>query len=290
MENPLQSYYRSKDIYVKLPTGGKWMQNPPSLSVDGEIGVRAMNSKDELLLNIPDALYNGQAIFEFIESVCPDIKDAKDMSLPDVDVIMLASRASSYDKKYPVEASCPHCETPAMFDIDLQVVLGQVTSVSEQTELEIDGLIIELKPNTLSVVTANYIKQSETARILTGLKTEENIDEQLRLKYSDNMSQIAAASIVLIADGIIKITMPNDTIVTDKQHIVDWLSNSNRKTMQTISIAQAGLNKNGIPKDFSFTCINEECAKKFKSEVTFNPSFFFTNNSQLKQTQKKSIA
>ena len=166
MENPLQQYYRAKEIYVKLPTQGKWMKNPPTLTEDGEIGVRAMSMKDELLLTIPDALYNGQAIFELIQSVCPDISDPTEVSLPDVDVILLASRATSYDKVFPVETQCPHCEHQDMFEVDLQIVLGQVTHIYEQTEIEIDGLVIEMKPNTLSAINANNIKSTETSRML----------------------------------------------------------------------------------------------------------------------------
>lgn len=280
MENPLQSYYRTKELYVRLPTQGKWMKNPPILSEDGEIGVRAMSMKDELLLTIPDALYNGQAIFELIQSVCPDITDPTEVSLPDVDVILLASRASSYDKIFPVETTCPHCKKQAMHEIDLQIVLGKVTHIYEKTEVEIDELIIEMRPNTLSAVNANNIKTTETARMLLELRNQkDNINASLQEKYSDNMQQIAAANFVLIADAIVKVTMPDGVEVTDMQNIIDWLSNTNRKTIDVLNRHQAKMNINGIPREFDFTCASEECGKSFKSGVDFNPSFFFTNKS-----------
>tara|TARA_B100001094_G_C18184928_1_gene803168 strand:- start:260 stop:1126 length:867 start_codon:yes stop_codon:yes gene_type:complete len=280
MENPLQGYYRTKDIYVKLPTKGRWMKSPPKLSQDGEIGVRAMNVRDELLLNIPDALYNGQSIFELIESICPDITDASDMSLPDVDVVMLASRATSYEKTYPVEATCPHCENSQMFDIDLQKVLGQIVSVTDQVEIEVDGLVVEMKPNTLSAVNANNIVTSETGRILQGIRADkQDITEDLRGRYSENIQQIAAANLVLVADAIVKVTMPDGQIVSENQHIIDWLSNSNRRTIEILSGQQFKLNSNGIPKEFKFTCGIEDCQKGFSSLVEFNPSFFFTTPS-----------
>tara|TARA_B100001094_G_C18162443_1_gene790124 strand:- start:338 stop:1204 length:867 start_codon:yes stop_codon:yes gene_type:complete len=280
MENPLQSYYRTKELYVRLPTQGKWMKNPPILSEDGEIGVRAMSMKDELLLTIPDALYNGQAIFELIQSVCPDITDPTEVSLPDVDVILLASRASSYDKIFPVETTCPYCKKQAMHEIDLQIVLGKVTHIYEKTEVEIDELIIEMRPNTLSAVNANNIKTTETARMLLELRNQkDNINASLQEKYSDNMQQIAAANFVLIADAIVKVTMPDGVEVTDMQNIIDWLSNTNRKTIDVLNRHQAKMNINGIPREFDFTCASEECGKSFKSGVDFNPSFFFTNKS-----------
>jgi len=280
MENPLQQYYRAKEIYVKLPTQGKWMKSPPMLTEDGEIGVRAMSMKDELLLTIPDALYNGQAIFELVQSICPDISDPHELSLPDVDVILLASRATSYDKIFPVDVRCPHCEHQDMFEVDLQIVLGKVVHIYEKTEVEIDGLVIEMRPNTLSAVNANNIKTTETARMLMEIRNQkDNIDASLQEKYSDNMQQIAAANFVLIADAIVKVTMPDGVEVTDMQNIIDWLTNTDRKTIDILNRHQAKMNINGIPKEFDFTCSSEECGKSFKSAVEFNPSFFFTNKS-----------
>ena len=290
MENPLQGYYRHKDIYVKLPTGGKWLKNKPKLTDDGEIGVRPMSMKDELLLTIPDALYNGQAIFELIQSVCPDVVDPYELSLPDADVILLASRASSYDKKFPVEAKCPKCETTNMYDVDLQVVLGKVHLVAEQTEIEIDDLIVELKSNTLAAVNANNIKTGELAKMLGNMREINELDQSLKEQYSENMQQIAAANIVLIADAIVKVIMPDGTEVTDPQHIIDWISNSNRKTVVALQKAQTAMNINGIPKTFDFTCPEENCGHQFETAVEFNPSFFFTDSSKLAMMQKQSIS
>ena len=262
MENPLQGYYRNKEIFVKMPTGGKWMENPPKLTSDGEIGVRPMTVKDELILTVPDALYNGEAMFDLIQSICPDIQDITDISLPDVDVILLASRASSYDKKFPVDAKCPHCEAQQLFDIDLQIVLSQIQSVTDSIELQVEDLLIEMRPNTLAAVNANRIKTSETARIMLDIKKQEDLaDENLREKYSEQLAQIAAANFILIADAIVQVTMPDGTIVKDRQHLVDWLANSNRSTVDLISRHQLKMNLNGLPKEYTFNCGEEECKK-----------------------------
>ena len=183
MENPLQSYYRTKELYVRLPTQGKWMKNPPILSEDGEIGVRAMSMKDELLLTIPDALYNGQAIFELIQSVCPDITDPTEVSLPDVDVILLASRASSYDKIFPVETTCPHCKKQAMHEIDLQIVLGKVTHIYEKTEVE-----IKLDKTVYNIGKDLTLKGSSVSDVLDNLPSlAVDIDGNISLRGNQNV-------------------------------------------------------------------------------------------------------
>jgi len=97
MNNPLDKYYRTKEIYVKLPTQGKWYTDKPNLTEQGEIGILPMTVRDEMLLNIPDALYNGESMFELFKSIAPDIQDPYEICMPDVDVILLGSRAASYD-------------------------------------------------------------------------------------------------------------------------------------------------------------------------------------------------
>ena len=145
-----------------------------------------------------------------------------------------------------------------------------------------------MKPNTLSAINANNIKSTETSRMLLELRNQkDNIDASLQEKYSENMQQIAAANFVLIADGIVKVTMPDGVGVTDMQNIIDWLTNTNRKTVDVLNRHQAKMNINGIPKEFDFTCSKEECGKSFKSGVEFNPSFFFTNKSLEQPTSKK---
>ncbi len=292
MVNPLQSHYRNKDIYIKLPTGGRYMKNPPTLTVDGEIGVRPMTMKDEILMNIPDSLYNGQSLFELIGSICPDIQDPYEVSLPDVDVILLASRATSYQKTMPVELKCPKCEEQAMYDINLQMVLGHIKPLSEKTEIEVDGLRIEMRPNTLAAVNANSIKTSETARLLKGLHAvpKEEQDQQLREEYSEAIQSIASANLILITDSIVKVTMEDGVVVEDRQHILDWLANSNRKTLDVLQKHQVKMNFNGIPDDYDFTCPGENCGHKFKSGVQFNPSFFFTVESAMQLNQKTSTS
>ena len=66
MYNPLQDYYRNKEIFVRLTTKGNWMEEKPNLTAEHEIGVRPMTIADEMKLNIPDTLYNGEALFDMV--------------------------------------------------------------------------------------------------------------------------------------------------------------------------------------------------------------------------------
>lgn len=68
-DNPLKSIYRSKSIYLKLPSQGKFYPSGVKLSVDNEIGVMSMTTTDEINLKSPDALFNGKRCLISLKAV-----------------------------------------------------------------------------------------------------------------------------------------------------------------------------------------------------------------------------
>lgn len=274
MNNPLSDFYREKSIFVKLPTGGKWYKQKPKLTADGEIGVMPMTMKDEMLFKIPDSLYNGESLYEVLKSIVPDIADPYEISIPDVDVILLASRAVSTDTELPIDARCPHCGETTSYSINIPMILSKIKPIASDTEVEIKNLIIRLRPNTLASVTASSMQGVESARLLAAVGTEQNQNTKDLLQKS--LEKATAAGIGVLADSIESITMPNGTVVTDQAHIMQWVANSDANTTTVIKKLSMDLNKNGIQNEFPFSCSNESCAKEFVSSVEFNPTFFFT--------------
>ena len=287
MNNPLTDYYIQKEIYVTIPTQGKWYKQKPNLTKDGEIGIKPMTISDEVMLNIPDALFNGEAIYNLIQSIAPDIHDPFEISMPDVDVILLASRAATYDKKMQIETRCTHCNTRNEYQIDIPSVLSKVTIVTEQVTLDIKGLIIELRPNTLASINAYNMKSIATSQLLGKLSTnEEEARRQLSDTYFKSVEEITAANISMISDGIVSVTTPNGDVVNEQSQIIEWLGNSNKDVLEKIEAQLRKLNKNGIPSEFDFTCTAEKCGKDFKGAVEFNPAFFFNRNLETLEATK----
>lgn len=288
--NPLEDFYRQKEIYIKLPTQGRWLTQEPRLSADGELGVKPLSLNDEMLLNVPDSLYNGESIFGLIQSIAPDIADPYELSMPDFDVILLASRAATFDKKMTVESPCPHCESTSPYEIDLPSVLSKIKVVGNTSTFEMDELRFELKANTVSAFNVFNIKTVEQSTLLRQLGKLESDEKILQNEtYKKSLDTIASANIALIADAVISIITPDDKRVTDKQHICDFLSNTSRKIISRIEKIVSELNANGLDKQFTFTCANEQCEKTFEGPIEFNPSFFFSNLSlEQKETLEKS--
>jgi len=277
--NPLANFYRNKEIYVKLPTQGKWYKNPPKLTEDGEIGVYPMTLQDEIRMNIPDSLYNGESLFELFQSICPDIVDPYEIAMPDVDVLLLASRAATYNKKMTIETQCTHCEMWQNYDLDLAQILSKVQMHLERAPVEIDGLQVMIKPNTLKSIAANTLKTVEVAKMLSAISKESVVPESLNSTYKESIEISTAATIAIIADAIEYVQIPNGETVTEIEHIIEWLQNSNRGMIQRLSDECETMNQNGLENKFTFTCANEDCTKSFEGKVEFNPSFFFDNRS-----------
>ena len=277
MTQSLSDFYRTKEIYTKLPSGGKWYNSPVNLTDDGEIGVFPMSYKDEMLLRIPDSLYNGEALFDVIKSICPDITDPYEIALIDVDVILIASRISTNEGQMQVTATCPHCKTSENYLLGIANILSQI-KVIDSIEIDLpNNLSVKFRPNTLKSINANQIKITEASTITMNLKNDLPPADAKKV-FEDSLGKTTAASLLLIADSIESITLPDGLVVSDIQEILEWLYNIDSGTMKQLQKANTMQNVNGIDEMFNFVCSNDECQQEFKSPVEFNPSFFFTNN------------
>jgi len=279
MSDPLSYFYRNKEIFVKLPSKGHWYKQKPNLTDDFEIGIYPMSVKDEVLFKIPDTLYNGDAIFEVIKSIAPDIIDPYEVCLVDVDVLLIASRINQNDGEMNVIAGCPHCKKTNEYGVDLESILSQVKHIPTQpVELELqNGLRITFKPNTLASVNASHIMNTESVRIAAQI-TDDTDPEYAKELFRSSLEKTTGATIVVLADAIENITTPDGTVVDNMESITNWLSNTDSATIEIIKKHSSVLNNAGMQKEFTFVCSNEDCGELFEAPLEYNPAFFFTSN------------
>ena len=124
--NPLSKFYRQPKIYLSLPSKGKFYpEGAVEIPDNGEVPVFAMTAKDELTLKTPDALLNGAATVELIQSCIPNIKNAWAMPILDLDACLIAIRIATYGETMDVETTPPNTQTPAQYTIDLRQILDR---------------------------------------------------------------------------------------------------------------------------------------------------------------------
>jgi hypothetical protein len=147
--NPLTKHFRQPIIYLKLPSEGRWYpEGTLDLPVTGEIPIFAMTARDEITMKTPDALMNGASTAHVIESCCPSIKDAWKMPAVDLDPLLIAIRLATYGKEMEFTTVCPHCGTKNEKVLDLSVLLGKITPQNWSQPITIDGLQIQLRPQS----------------------------------------------------------------------------------------------------------------------------------------------
>ena len=85
--NPLKQYFRQPAIFIQLPSQGKFYKDGALVpTANGEYPVLPMTTLDEITYRTPDALFNGTAVANVIESCVPNIRDAWAMPGMDVDL------------------------------------------------------------------------------------------------------------------------------------------------------------------------------------------------------------
>jgi hypothetical protein len=279
MTNPLTEYFRNKEIYIKLPTKGRWYKHKPKLSDSGEIGIMPMTMQDEMIMLIPDSLYNGETLFSVLKSVAPDIIDPYEVTLPDLDAILVATRAVSTGKEMNVITKCPKCKESTEYSISLTEMLSKIKEINDDIEIEVKQLKLKLKPSTLAATTASSIENLEIAKLrqMIILNEKENYELSRQL-IQDSFSRMTAASLATIADQIESITTPDGKIITEIEYIIEWIRHLDKKSVETIKNTAKILNDNNMQKSYDFKCGSEKCGHEFKSDVDINPTFFFTKN------------
>jgi len=274
-ENPLQKYLRQPAIYVSLPSKGQyWTHGSIDMPVNGELPVLPMSTRDEIVLNTPDALMNGQGVVDVIHSCMPNIKNAWEMPLTDVDTVLIAIRVASYGETMEYRSVCPECNTEDSYEIDLRQFLDLGVDITGyQTPFEYKGMQIHLKPINYSVINIQNLDQFEQQRMVLTLNNDALSEEEKQARYHEIFRNMTRYTIKNISGSISKIVTPDGIEVSNAEHIEEFLENSERQLFATMRAKMEEVNK-GIPdKSVHNTC--SDCSHEYTSPFTFDQANFF---------------
>ena len=289
--NPLKNKMRVPKIYVHLPSAGKFNKLPIEFSATGEIAVRAMTARDELLLRNPDALLNGDAIEKLIQSCVPEIKDMRESPLNDIDVLLLAIKYATYGDRFEVKIKCPKCETENTHVNSIRSMLDGASNLSELNSVTLDdGAELILRPYSFDNSNKANLVDFESQKKLTYIQANYNrldttdetaldkTEKFVRKEMSDLFKTMADFNLSLMIDSIIQINVDNDGIkssVSNREHISEYIWNLDPVSIEKIKTTIKEIMKMGIDKKIHMTCTNPECKHEWDSEVGFDQSNFF---------------
>jgi len=276
--NPLAGYFRQPKIHVEFPSGGKfWPQGSLETPETGEHPVYAMTARDELLFKTPDALMNGSAIVEVIQSCIPSIKNAWSMPSLDVDAVLCAIRMATYGETMDVNATCPKCQTQNEKAVDLRTVLDNLRSIEFATSVEIGtDMLIHLRPMNYQEITKTALKSFEHQRIFS-IINDDKIDDQKKMTlFQESFIKLTDLTLDTAVQCVVKIDSAQGS--TDNPvYIKEFLQKADKSVFSTINDAISKSQKSGKMASFRSTCENEECKHEWDVSLTLDQADFFGN-------------
>ena len=230
--NPLQQYFRQPKVFVRLPSHGIY-NKPGALEGDIEnIPVFGMTGMDEILLKTPDALISGEATVRVLQSCCPSVKDAWDISNLDIDALLVAVRIATYGNSLEVVYTCKNCKAEAEYDVDLGKILEHFNSCVYDSKVVVGNLTVKLRPLTYKEVTTfnleNFVLQKKLSQIID-MTNEDEKQKSLTAIFKE-LGELQNK--VYIA-GVEAVEMP-DVVVTEHAYIKEWLENTERSTFEAL--------------------------------------------------------
>jgi hypothetical protein len=274
--NPLQKYFRQPKLYVSLPSKGTFYPDGVLQGDPNNVPIFAMTGMDEILMKTPDALFNGESTVKVIESCCPYIKDAKHVPSLDIDSLLVAIRIATFGDKMSVNHVCPNCGADNDFEIDLTTVVDHYNNARYDATVEVRGLLVNLRPLTYNELTVLGLENFQLQKMLAQVN-DSAIEDEEKTKLTDRIYDGIADTQVKVMLLSIESIKTDEALVTDRDHIVEWLKNSNIEDYKLIkNKLEANKEIWDMPKQ---TVKCGECSTDDVISVTMDQSSFFGKSS-----------
>ena len=232
--NPLSKHFRQPAIYLRLPSDGKfWPKDSLQLPPNNDIPVYPMTVKDEITLKTPDALMNGSGVVSVIESCCPNIKNGWDVPAVDLDAILIAIRLASYGEGMDVTSSCSNCKEENEFTVDLRVLLDSI-SPAEYNPVSIDGLEFMFKPQSFKGLNEVNMISFEQQKLVDAISNSDLTTEEKSGYIKVAFEKLTDMNIMALVNCIDYITLEDGTLVDNRGHIKEFITNCERKVYDQI--------------------------------------------------------
>lgn len=270
--NPLKQYFRRPSIYFKLPSGGVYYtSNIVNIPPNGELPVYPMTAIDEMTIRTPDGLFNGAAVVELIKSCIPNIIDPWKLNNVDLDAVIVAIKAASGDGSMTIGSQCPSCDEQNEYEIDLLSILNKSVFIDYTDTLKIRELEIKFRPLTYEETNKNSLNQFKIQKTLVTIDSYEDGEEKSKL-MSDTIVQLTDLVTRMVANTIEHIQTP-ETLVTEKDYIVEFLNNCDRDTGSLIRNKSVELREKNELEPIDIKC--PSCKHEYKQKIELNVTDFF---------------
>ena len=295
-KNPLSKLIRTPQIYVRLPSGGRYNKEKIDFTSSGEVPIRATTARDDILLKNPDALLNGDATEKTLISCVPEIPNIKELPMNDVEVLILAVQFATLGDKYEFKIPCPKCSQENTYQKSIRQMLESITEIPEInsvtfTEGEAEITVI-LKPHTFENHTRASLIEFDTQKRMkyikavfeSNLSETEKLSEIEKLKKTDETEYLVKQQVTevyttmanlamdLLIESIIQINIKYKNsvevqMVTEKEYISEYVKTLSTEKYKLIKAKLEEVMTYGLDKNETLTC-SAIITETVKDEVT----------------------
>ena len=233
-QNPLTMFMRQPKIYIRLPSNGEfWPTGSLTPSETGDYAVYSMTAQDELLLKIPDALMNGQAIVDMIQHCMPNIKNAWHTPNIDIDVILIAIRLATYGEQMTTPITIGELELE--YTVDLRTVMDSLLNqISWDPIVPIsDELTVFVRPINYKQMSSSAMQAFETQKIIQMSNDDKISDEDKIAIFKESFTKLTNVTIGMVGASIYKIDSSQGS-TDNPMFIKEFIDNSDKAIFNKI--------------------------------------------------------
>jgi len=131
---------------VDLPSKGKFYPTGHPLA-SGQVELKYLTAKEEDILTSPNLIQNAIVLDKLMDSIIlTKGVTHEDFLLGDLNAVMVASRILGYGKDYPLNVTCPKCNTTTEHNVDLsQLETKDVPENDLTVKLPVSGKTIKVR-------------------------------------------------------------------------------------------------------------------------------------------------
>mgnify|MGYP000554189184 FL=1 len=279
--NPLGQYYRQPQIYIKLPSGGRYYPKEVYTPTEtGEIPILPMTAKDEMAFKTPDAMINGQSTVDVIKSCVPNLLDPWKMVNYDTDAVLLAIRIATYGETMDITFRVPGTEEDQQHSMNLPALLEDLgkLKIADSTTTS-KGFKVDIQPLDYKTLTKIQIARFEQQKMYGTIDSSSMTEEQKQTAFAKSFETLNMVNFSLLIDSIKSITTPKGDTVSDRAQIIEFCDNADTKMITEIQEKLSGLRLQAQIPPLKIKTSEEQIKKgapaSFEVPVTFDNSNFF---------------
>jgi len=242
------------------------------MPANGELPVYPMTAIDEITYRTPDALFNGQATINVIQSCVPSIKDAWAIPSIDLDTILIGIRIASYGHEMEFGTTCPACQDTSERTVDLRNLLATMRAPDYMASVQQGDLEIYFRPLSYKNLNDNSQLQYEQQKLLQVIPDSEVSDEDKIAALNRAFRQLTDITIRSLTTSITTIKTPQ-ALVAESEYIEDFLKNCDRDLFNRIRDHVLKLREQSELQPLKIKCT--ACNHEYEQIITLDMASFF---------------